>query len=103
MFCFCFQSPSLKLQALEADTGPLPQPADPQAQDNLPAQNQPLSSEEQDPFLPHNLLLHSSPTAQDQQTVDLLQPGKIVLIFQNDNIQLSLLLMLNICLGQRGN
>ncbi|XP_049927550.1 protein FAM13A-like isoform X2 [Epinephelus moara] len=61
-------SPSLKLQALEADMGPLPAPTDPQALDNLPAQQQPLCTEEQSPCLTHKLLLHSpsSPPAQDQ-------------------------------------
>ncbi|XP_074502338.1 protein FAM13A-like isoform X1 [Sebastes fasciatus] len=61
-------SPSLKLQALEADLGPLPAPVDPQAQDNLPAQQQPLCTEEQSLYLTHKLLLHSPspPPAQDQ-------------------------------------
>ncbi|XP_059215411.1 protein FAM13A-like [Centropristis striata] len=61
-------SPSLKLQALEADLGTLPAPQDPQAQDNLPTQQQPLSAEEQSLFLTHKLLLHSPspPPAQDQ-------------------------------------
>ncbi|XP_054456356.1 protein FAM13B-like isoform X2 [Anoplopoma fimbria] len=59
-------SPSLKLQALEADFGPLPSPVDPQMQDNLPAQQQPLFTEEQNLYLTHELLLSpSSPPAQD--------------------------------------
>ncbi|KAI3363325.1 hypothetical protein L3Q82_011951, partial [Scortum barcoo] len=75
MFCFCFQSPSLKLQALEADLGPLPTPADPQAQDNLPVQHQPLSTGERSLYLTHSLLCHPppSPPSQDQHTVDSSQ------------------------------
>ncbi|XP_069000580.1 protein FAM13A-like isoform X1 [Embiotoca jacksoni] len=69
-------SPSLKLQALEADLGPPPAPPDPQARDNLPAQQQPLSTELQSLYLTHQLLLHSppSPPAQDQHTVESSQP-----------------------------
>ncbi|KAM9345132.1 protein FAM13A-like [Symphorus nematophorus] len=69
-------SPSLKLQALEADMGPLPPPVDPQSQDNPPAQQQPLSTKEQSLYLTHKLLLHPppSPPAQDQQMVDSSQP-----------------------------
>ncbi|XP_051284461.1 protein FAM13C-like isoform X1 [Dicentrarchus labrax] len=69
-------SPSLKLQALEADLGTLPPPVDPQGPDNLPAQQQPLSTEEQSLYLTHKLLLHPppSPPGQDQQTVDSSQP-----------------------------
>ncbi|XP_076598356.1 protein FAM13A-like [Chaetodon auriga] len=69
-------SPSLKLQALEADLGPLAPPIDPQAQDNLPAQQQPLPTEEQSLYLTNKLLLHPapSPPAQTQQTVDSSQP-----------------------------
>ena len=78
MFCFCFQSPSLKLQALEADLGPLPSSGDPQSQENPPAQQQPLSAEKQSLFLTHRLPLHSppSPPAQEQQIVDSSQLGK---------------------------
>ncbi|XP_044069825.1 protein FAM13B-like isoform X2 [Siniperca chuatsi] len=71
-----YDSPSLKLQALEADLGPLETPVDPQAQDNLPAQQQPLSTQEQNLYLTHKLLLHlpQSPAAQDQHTVDSSRP-----------------------------
>lgn len=105
MFCFCFQSPSLKLQALEADLGPLAPPLDPQAQDNLPAQQQPLSTEDQSLYLTNKLLLHpaSSPPAQAQQTVDSSQPGKTLAMkcWYTDHIKVSELPMLNIYLGQR--
>ncbi|KAM7408509.1 hypothetical protein PAMA_002303 [Pampus argenteus] len=69
------KSPSLKLQALEADLGSSPASMDLQAQDNLPAQEQPLFTEEPRMHLNHNLLPHSSPTpsAQDQDTVDSSQ------------------------------
>ncbi|XP_070697691.1 protein FAM13A-like [Pempheris klunzingeri] len=69
-------SPSLKLQALEADLGPLPPPADSQAQENLPTQQQPLFAEEQSLYLTHKLLLHPppSPPAQDQHIMDSSQP-----------------------------
>lgn len=80
MFCFCFQSPSLKLQALEADSGPLEAPLDPQAQDNLPAQSQPLSAEERSLYLTHKLILQP-PLAEDQDMVDPSQPGKKVVMF----------------------
>ncbi|XP_050932838.1 protein FAM13A isoform X17 [Lates calcarifer] len=72
-----YDSPSLKLQALEADLGPPPAPVDPQVQDNRPAQQQPLSTEEQSQYLPHKLLLHSPPSspAQDKYTVDSSQPA----------------------------
>ncbi|XP_036980349.1 protein FAM13B-like [Acanthopagrus latus] len=68
-------SPSLKLQALEADLGPLPSSGDPQSQENPPAQQQPLSAEKQSLFLTHRLPLHSppSPPAQEQQIVDSSQ------------------------------
>ncbi|XP_039996064.1 protein FAM13A-like isoform X2 [Xiphias gladius] len=71
-----YDSPSLKVQALEADLGPLSAPADPQVQDNLPAQQQPLSTEEQSLFLTRKLILHlpPSPSAQDNHPVDSLQP-----------------------------
>ncbi|XP_071336363.1 protein FAM13A-like isoform X2 [Trachinotus anak] len=71
-----YDSPSLKLQALETDLGPSPAQADPQVGDNLPAQQQPLSTEEQSLYLPRKLLLHSppSPPAQDNHTVDSSQP-----------------------------
>ncbi|XP_068597108.1 protein FAM13C-like [Brachionichthys hirsutus] len=65
-----WKSPSLKLQALEADLGPMPPPVDPQAQDRLPAQQQPLSAEEESLYLTHELLLHPSPSTQDHQAVD---------------------------------
>ncbi|TKS85774.1 Protein FAM13A [Collichthys lucidus] len=69
-----WKSPSLKLQALEGDLGSLPPTGDPEAQDNLPAQQQqPLSTEEQS--LTHKLLLHPppSPPAQEQQTLESSQ------------------------------
>ncbi|XP_068576228.1 protein FAM13C-like [Cebidichthys violaceus] len=61
------KSPSFKLQALDADLGPLPSPVDPQVQDNLPTQQQPLFTEEKNLNLTHNMPLHSpsSPPAQD--------------------------------------
>ncbi|XP_029961716.1 protein FAM13A-like [Salarias fasciatus] len=70
------KSPSLKLQALEADSGPPPAPADPQAQGSLPALQQPLTAETQSLCLSHKLLLQSppSPPAQGQRTADSPQP-----------------------------
>nr|XP_046257162.1 uncharacterized protein LOC124065646 isoform X2 [Scatophagus argus] len=70
-------SPSLKLQALEADVGPLPPLEDSQAQDDLPAQPQPLCTEEHSLYLTHKLVLHPppSPAAQDRQTVESSQPA----------------------------
>ncbi|XP_061915111.1 protein FAM13C isoform X2 [Entelurus aequoreus] len=65
MFCFCFQSPSLKLQALEADTGP-PNPA-PEDQKSLPAHRQPPSS--------HTPVLHSPPPVERPQPVDSSPSG----------------------------
>ncbi|KAM6923197.1 protein FAM13A-like isoform 1-T1 [Lycodopsis pacificus] len=60
-------SPSSKLQALDADFGPPPSPVDPQVQDNLPAQQQPLFTEVKNQNLTHKLPLHSpsSPPARD--------------------------------------
>ncbi|XP_075931807.1 protein FAM13A-like [Anarhichas minor] len=60
-------SPSFKLQALDADLGPPPSPVDPQVQDNLPAQQQRLFTEVKNPNLTHKLPLHSpsSPPARD--------------------------------------
>nr|XP_020457296.1 protein FAM13A-like isoform X2 [Monopterus albus] len=75
-----WQSPSLKLQALEAvetDLGPPPVPVDPLIQDNLPALQQPVSPDEQSLYLTHKLLLHSTPpppTDQDQHMVSSSQP-----------------------------
>ncbi|XP_019715759.1 protein FAM13C isoform X2 [Hippocampus comes] len=72
MFCFCFQSPSLKLQALEADFSPpgLEQ-EDPPEQKNLPAHQQPLLSGQQpSPRFQHEPLLHSPPTTPAQDTID---------------------------------
>ncbi|KAM7385424.1 hypothetical protein PAMP_001509 [Pampus punctatissimus] len=68
-------SPSLKLQALEADLGSSPASVDLQAQDYLPAQEQPLFTEEPRIHLNHKLLPHSPPTppVQDQDTVDSSQ------------------------------
>nr|XP_015800286.2 protein FAM13A isoform X1 [Nothobranchius furzeri] len=66
-------SPSLKLQALEADPGPLPESLDPKAPDHPPAQQQSLSTEAQCLHLSHVLplsppqdLLDSSPSANIQ-------------------------------------
>ncbi|XP_051935719.1 protein FAM13C [Hippocampus zosterae] len=69
MFCFCFQSPSLKLQALEADFSPpgLEQ-EDPPEQKNPPDHRQPLLSGQQQkpsPLFRHEPLLHSPPTTID--------------------------------------
>ncbi|XP_041645601.1 protein FAM13B-like isoform X2 [Cheilinus undulatus] len=67
-------SPSLKLQALEADLGALPLPADLQV-DKRPSPEQPLSLEEQNLFLTREPLLHQPPLPppQDQNTVDSSQ------------------------------
>ncbi|XP_035029084.2 protein FAM13B [Hippoglossus stenolepis] len=69
-------SPFLKLQALEADSGSLPAAGDPQVGDSLPAEQQPFSPEEQSLYLSHKPFLHlpPSPPAQDYNTVDLSQP-----------------------------
>ncbi|XP_022619409.1 protein FAM13C-like isoform X2 [Seriola dumerili] len=71
-----WKSPSFKLQALEADLGPSPAQVDPQVGDNLLAQQQPLSTEQQSLYLTHKLFLHlpPSPPAQDNHTVDSSQP-----------------------------
>ncbi|KAI9535555.1 hypothetical protein NQZ68_003109 [Dissostichus eleginoides] len=57
------------MQALEADLGPPSSPIDPQGQDYLPAETQPLSTEEQSLVLTHKLLLPSPPCtpAQDRE------------------------------------
>ncbi|XP_061693838.1 protein FAM13C [Syngnathoides biaculeatus] len=74
MFCFCFQSPSLKLQALEADFSPPdPEHDDVQEQKNLPARQQSLSSRQPSLRLDHKPLLHSSPTSPARDTVDSSQ------------------------------
>ncbi|KAM8852502.1 protein FAM13A-like [Synchiropus picturatus] len=54
------ESPSVKLQALEADSGPLSAPDDPQAPDKPSILYQPMSKETSLP-LSHKPLLHSSP------------------------------------------
>uniref|UniRef100_A0A8C6T8J4 Uncharacterized protein n=1 Tax=Neogobius melanostomus TaxID=47308 RepID=A0A8C6T8J4_9GOBI len=69
MFCFCFQSPSLKLRALDAELGPSPSPADPRAPEDHPAQQQPFTCEEKQ--LP--LLFHLPPSL---DTVKSTQSGK---------------------------
>ncbi|XP_023273872.1 protein FAM13A-like isoform X3 [Seriola lalandi dorsalis] len=71
-----WKSPSLKLQVLEADLGPSPAQVDPQVGDNLLAQQQPLSTEQQSLYLTHKLFLHlpPSPPAQDNHTVHSSQP-----------------------------
>lgn len=78
MFCFCFQSPSLKLQALEADSGPHEASVDSQPPDNPPAQHQPLAAEDKSLQLDHKLLLHPppSPHAQDPHRMEPSQPGR---------------------------
>lgn len=82
MFCFCFQSPSLKLQALEAESGPSPAQVETQVGDSSPSQQQPLSTEQQSLYLSHKLLLHlpPSPPAQENHTVDSSQPGKLIIM-----------------------
>ncbi|XP_041866272.1 protein FAM13A-like [Melanotaenia boesemani] len=65
-----YDSPSLKIQALEAELEPAPEPVDPKAQDNLPAQKQPLTAEAQS--LPLSHTPPSSPS-QEQQTGDSSQ------------------------------
>nr|XP_057914428.1 protein FAM13C [Doryrhamphus excisus] len=77
MFCFCFQSPSLKLQALEADTGPPPNPApeDPRDQKNPPSHPLPLLNREPSLHADHMPLLHSPPPAPTQDVVD---PSRLV-------------------------
>ncbi|XP_060943744.1 protein FAM13A-like [Limanda limanda] len=69
-------SPFLKLQALEADSGSLPAAGDPRVGESRPAEEQPLSPEEQSLYLSHKPFLHlpPSPPAQDYNTVDLSQP-----------------------------
>ncbi|KAM9808648.1 protein FAM13C [Syngnathus typhle] len=70
MFCFCFQSPSLKLQALEADFSPPDlEQEDPRDLKNLPANQQPLLSRQPSPRLDHKLLFHSPPSTPAQDTV----------------------------------
>lgn len=78
MFCFCFQSPSLKLQALEADSGPHEASADSQPQENPPAQHQPLAAEDKSLQPGHRLLLHPPPTphAPDPRMNEPSQPGR---------------------------
>ncbi|XP_077437871.1 protein FAM13C [Vanacampus margaritifer] len=74
MFCFCFQSPSLKLQALEADFSPPdPEQEDPGEQKNLPGHQQPLLSRRPSPHLDHKPILHSRPTTPAQDNVHSLQ------------------------------
>ncbi|KAI4813194.1 hypothetical protein KUCAC02_024538 [Chaenocephalus aceratus] len=68
-------SPSLKMHALEADLGPPSSPIDPQGQDYLPAQTQPLSTEEQSLVLTHKLLLPSPPGTPAQDREDSPQSG----------------------------
>ncbi|XP_061600573.1 protein FAM13A-like [Cololabis saira] len=66
-----YDSPSLKLQALEADSGPPPELVDPQAPYNPPAQQQPPSAEA------HHLYLGYTPPlspSQEQHTVNSSKP-----------------------------
>lgn len=69
MFCFCFQTPSLKLQALDAR--PSSDSLEPPAQDDTPARQQPFPSEG------HHLnqTLPLSPS-QHRHTVDSSQESK---------------------------
>lgn len=89
MFCFCFQSPSLKLQALEGDPGPSEAQLDPKAWDHPPAREQPVPTEDKRPGATHKLHLHLPPSApaQDQQTVDPSLPGRTE-IMQTYDLQL---------------
>lgn len=89
MFCFCFQSPSLKLQALEGDPGPSDAQLDPKAWDHPPAREQPVTTEDKRLGTTHKMLLHLPPlaSAQDQQTVDPSLSGKTE-IMQIYNLQL---------------
>ncbi|XP_072247683.1 protein FAM13A-like [Leuresthes tenuis] len=68
-----YDSPSLKLQALEADSGPAPEPGDPQAQDSLPAEQQPLAEAQSLHFS------HTPPLSpfQEQHTGDPSPPEHI--------------------------
>ncbi|KAJ4948681.1 hypothetical protein JOQ06_020211 [Pogonophryne albipinna] len=68
-------SPSLKMHALEADLGPPSSPIDHQGQDYLPAQTQPLSTEEQSLVLTHKLFLPSPPCTPAQDREDSPQSG----------------------------
>ncbi|XP_034407757.1 protein FAM13A-like isoform X2 [Cyclopterus lumpus] len=67
------KSPFFKLHGLEADLGPLPSRVEPQVQDNLPAQQQPLYTEEQNLYLTHKRLLHS-PSSPPTQSVHMESP-----------------------------
>lgn len=73
----CSDSPSLKLQALEADIGPSPAPGDPQAQDNLPALQQPFSTESENLYLTQKQILYSPSSPPAQDTVNSSQPAHI--------------------------
>ncbi|XP_063731213.1 protein FAM13A-like [Eleginops maclovinus] len=63
-------SPSLKMQALEADLGPPSSPVDPEGQDYPPALQQPLSSEEQS-----LVLTQKPPSTPAQDRLDSPQSG----------------------------
>lgn len=83
MFCFCFQSPSLKLQALEAELGHHEASLDSHSRENPPAQLQPAAAEEKIFPLSHNLMLHpppppplSPPHAWDQRGTEQPQPSR---------------------------
>lgn len=79
MFCFCFQSPSLKLQALEAEAHEAP--GDSQPPEKPPAQHQPLAAEDKSLQLGHKLLLHPEP--QPGRTAGALLPTlfQIIVIY----------------------
>lgn len=89
MFCFCFQSPSLKLQALEGDPGPSDPQIDPKAWDRPLAREQPVPAEDKRPGTTHKLLLHLPPSApaQDRQIVDSSLSGRTEKM-QNYHLQL---------------
>ncbi|XP_057703619.1 protein FAM13C [Corythoichthys intestinalis] len=74
MFCFCFQSPSLKLQALEADlSSPDSEHEELRDLKNLSGPQQPLLSRQSSLHLDHKPLFHSPPTTPAQDTADSSQ------------------------------
>ncbi|XP_055018418.1 protein FAM13A-like [Boleophthalmus pectinirostris] len=71
-------SPSLKLQALDAELGLSPTPADPQDPEGLPALHQPVTSEEKSLYRPlffHLPLSTDHYTAQSTQSVKATSPS----------------------------
>ncbi|XP_075993319.1 protein FAM13A-like [Genypterus blacodes] len=81
MFCFCFQSPSLKLQALEADSGPHPALVDhrPPWQPHTPPQ--PLSPGEPGPCLTQELHSPPSSPAPERRSLNSSQPGSSLVLY----------------------